>query len=223
MRMWPVSSSSPPHKIQGCTGISVRVTFGRHRRMTCMVGRRLSRARSKAQCVGPLCTIAEGTASYAAANGVWALVRAAKECHSISLTRWRACMEGTCGLSTPSSLGTKRVACSFGNKRCTGGAFAWAATKSGSSSGTDAKCELCCTTQWWGPPIVRGSRRSPSKIQFNASVYGLLRPAQVRPYDGGIHNMYCVARRRDVEQVRCLLDDLHLGDGAADGTHPHGP
>ena len=70
-------------------------------------------------------------------------------------------MEGTCGSSTPSSLGTKRVVCSLGNGTCTGGAFAWAAAKSGSSSGTAAKCELCRTTQWWGPPILRGDRRSP--------------------------------------------------------------
>ena len=76
-------------------------------------------------------------------------------------------MVGTCGSSSPSSLGTKRIACSLGNRRCTGGAFPWAVANSGSSSGTAAKCELCLTTQWCGPPILRGSR-SPSTIQFNA-------------------------------------------------------
>ena len=60
-------------------------------------------------------------------------------------------MEDTCGSRTPSSLGTKRVACSFGNRRRTGGAFAWAAAKSGPSSGTATKCKLCRNTQWWGP------------------------------------------------------------------------
>ena len=30
-----------------------------------------------------------------------------------------------------------------------------------SSSGS-AKCDLCRTTQWWGPPTLRGSQRSPS-------------------------------------------------------------
>ena len=77
-------------------------------------------------------------------------------------------MVGTWGSSSPSSLSTKSVACSLSNTRCTGGAFAWAAAKSGSSSGTAAKCELCLTTQWCGPPILCGSRRSPSTIQFNA-------------------------------------------------------
>ena len=76
-------------------------------------------------------------------------------------------MEGTCS-STPSSLGTKRVACPFGNRRCTGGAFVRAAAKSASRSGTAAKCELCRTTEWWGPQTVRGSRHGPSTIQFNA-------------------------------------------------------
>ena len=71
-------------------------------------------------------------------------------------------------LSSPSSLGTKGVACSLRNRRCTGGAFAWAAAKSGSSSATAAKCELCLSTQWCGPPILRGSSRSPSTMQFNA-------------------------------------------------------
>ena len=77
-------------------------------------------------------------------------------------------MVGTCGSSSPWSLGTKRVACSLGNRRCIGGAFASAAAKYGSSSGTPAKCELCLTTQLCGPPILRGSRCGPSTIQFNA-------------------------------------------------------
>ena len=47
MRMWPVSSSGPSRKMQGCARITVRVTFCRHRRMTRMVGRRPSPARSK--------------------------------------------------------------------------------------------------------------------------------------------------------------------------------
>ena len=34
-------------------------------------------------------------------------------------------------------------------------------------SGTAAKCELCRTTQWLGPPTLRGSRRRTSTIQFN--------------------------------------------------------
>ena len=167
-RMWPMSSSGPSQKIQGWAGITVRLSFGLHRRMICMVDKRLSCARSKFLCVGPWCTAPRGSASHAPANGVWALVRAAKERHSISLTCWRACMVGTCGSSSPSSLGTKRVASSLGNRRCIGGAFAWAAAKSGCSSGTAAKCELCLTTRWCGPLIMRGSRRSPSAIQFNA-------------------------------------------------------
>ena len=32
--------------------------------------------------------------------------------------------------------------------------------------------------------------------------------------------MYCVARRRGVEHVRCRPDDRRLGDRAADGTRP---
>ena len=55
-------------------------------------------------------------------------------------------MEGTCGSSTPSSQGTKRVEHSFGNRRCTGGAFGWATAKYISSSGIAAKGELCRTT-----------------------------------------------------------------------------
>ena len=77
-------------------------------------------------------------------------------------------MVGTCGSSSQSSLGTKRVACSLGNRRCIGGAFVWVVAKSGSSSRTAAKCELCLTTEWCGPPILRGSRCSPSTIEFNA-------------------------------------------------------
>ena len=34
--------------------------------------------------------------------------------------------------------------------------------------------------------------------------------------------MYCMARRRDVEQVRCCPDDPSLRDRAADGTCPGG-
>ena len=48
-------------------------------------------------------------------NGVWALVRAANERHSISPTCLRACMVGTCGSISPSSVGTNRVACSLGS------------------------------------------------------------------------------------------------------------
>ena len=34
MRMWPVFFSRPPQKRQGSAGITLWVTFGRHRRMT---------------------------------------------------------------------------------------------------------------------------------------------------------------------------------------------
>ena len=77
-------------------------------------------------------------------------------------------MDGTRGSSPPLSPGTKRMACSFGRTRWTGGAIARAAAESGASSGTAAKCELCLTTQWCGPPTRRGSRRSPSTIQLSA-------------------------------------------------------
>ena len=40
-----------------------------------------------------------------------------------------------CGWGSQLSLGTKRVACSLGNRRCTGRTFAWAAAKSSSSKG----------------------------------------------------------------------------------------
>ena len=73
-------------------------------------------------------------------------------------------MEGTRGSSSPSSPGTKRMACSLGRTRCTSGAIARAAAESGASSGTAAKCELCLTTQWCGPPTRRGSRRIPSTL-----------------------------------------------------------
>ena len=85
-RMWPMSSSGPPQKIQGWAGIAARVSFCLHRRMTCMVDKRPSRARSIFLCVGPWCTAPRGTASQALASGEWALVRAASERHSISLT-----------------------------------------------------------------------------------------------------------------------------------------
>ena len=60
-----------------------------------------------------------------------------------------------------------RVACSLGKRRGTGGAFVWAVAKSSSSNGTAAKCELCRTTLWWGPPTLRGSRHRPCTMQFN--------------------------------------------------------
>ena len=63
-------------------------------------------------------------------------------------------MDGTRGSSSPLSPGTKRMACSFGRTRWTGGAIARAAAESGASSGTAAKCELCLTTQWCGPPTI---------------------------------------------------------------------
>ena len=85
-RMWLMSSSGPPQKIQGWAGIATRVSFCLHRRMTCMVDKRPSRARSIFLCVGPWCTSPRGTASQAPASGVWALVRAASERHSTSLT-----------------------------------------------------------------------------------------------------------------------------------------
>ena len=53
MHKWPVSSSGPPQKMKGSAGITVRVIFCLHRRMTCMVGRRPSLARSRSRCVGP--------------------------------------------------------------------------------------------------------------------------------------------------------------------------
>ena len=81
-RMWPMSSSGPPQKIQGWAGIATRVSFCLHHRMTCMVDKRPSRARSIFLCVGPWCTAPRGNASQALASGVWALVRAASERHS---------------------------------------------------------------------------------------------------------------------------------------------
>ena len=47
-----MSSSGPPQKIQGWAGIAIRVSFCLHRRMTCMVDKRPSRARSIFLCVG---------------------------------------------------------------------------------------------------------------------------------------------------------------------------
>ena len=84
--MWLMSSSGLPQKIQGWAGIATRVSFCLHRRMTCMVDKQPSCAHSIFLCVGPWCTAPRGTASQAPANGVWALVRAASERHSISLT-----------------------------------------------------------------------------------------------------------------------------------------
>ena len=55
----------------------------------------------------------------------------------------------------------------FGQEEMNRGAIARAAAESGASSGTAAKCELCRTTQWCGPPTLRGSRRSPSTIQLS--------------------------------------------------------
>ena len=83
-RMWPMSSSGPRQKIQGWAGVATRVSFRLHRPMTCMVDNRPSRARSKVLCVGQGCTAPMGTASQARVSGVWALVRAASERHSIS-------------------------------------------------------------------------------------------------------------------------------------------
>ena len=96
-RMWPMSSSGPPQKIQGWAGIAARVSFCLHRRMTCMVDKRPSHALSRFPCAGPWCTAPRGTPSQVPASGVWALVRAANQRHSTSLGCWRACMEGTCG------------------------------------------------------------------------------------------------------------------------------
>ena len=53
---------------------------------TCMVDKRQSRARSIFLCVGSWCTGPRGTATQALPSGVSALVRAAIERHSISLT-----------------------------------------------------------------------------------------------------------------------------------------
>ena len=46
-----MSSSGPPQKIQGWAGIAIRVSFCLHRRMTCMVDKRPSRARSIFLCL----------------------------------------------------------------------------------------------------------------------------------------------------------------------------
>ena len=78
-RMWPMSSLGPPQKIQVWAVTAAQVSFCLHRRKTCMVHKRMSRARSRFLCVGPWCTAPTGTASQA-------LVRAANERHSISLT-----------------------------------------------------------------------------------------------------------------------------------------
>ena len=61
-------------------------------------------------------------------------------------------MDGTRGSSSPLSPGTKRMACSFGRTRWTGGAIARAAAESGASSGTAAKCELCLAPVHVGIP-----------------------------------------------------------------------
>ena len=50
------------------------------------------------------------------------------------------------------------VTCSVGHRICTGGAFAWAAAKSGSSSGTAAKCKLYLKKV----PTRTGPRCAPS-------------------------------------------------------------
>ena len=81
-----MSSSGPPQKIQGWAGIAIRVSFCLDRRMTYIVDKRLSRARSIFLCVGPWCTTPRGTASQAPASGVCAVVRAASERHSVSRT-----------------------------------------------------------------------------------------------------------------------------------------
>ena len=52
-RMWPMSSSAPPQKIQGWAGIARRVSFCLCRRVTCMVDKQPSRARSIFLCLGP--------------------------------------------------------------------------------------------------------------------------------------------------------------------------
>ena len=70
-------------------------------------------------------------------------------------------MDGTRGSSSPLSPGTKRMACSFGRTRWTGGVIARAAADSGASSGTAAKCELCLTTQWCGPQLGVAAAAAP--------------------------------------------------------------
>ena len=81
-----MSSSGPPQKIQVLAGIAIHVSFCLQRRMTCIVEKRPSRARSIFLCVGPWCTVPRGTTLQASASGVCALVRAASERHSISRT-----------------------------------------------------------------------------------------------------------------------------------------
>ena len=69
-----MSSSGPPQKIQGWAGIAIRVSFCLHRRMTCMVDKRPSRARSIFLCVGPWCIAPRGIASQApASDAEWAV------------------------------------------------------------------------------------------------------------------------------------------------------
>ena len=49
-----------------------------------------------------------------------------------------------------------------------------------------------------------------------------MRPAQVRPNDGGIHQVHRARRRGRVQQVCRRADDLRLRDRAVDGTRPRG-
>ena len=84
-RMWPMSSSGPPQKIQGWAGIAIRVSFRLHRRMTCMVDKRPSRARSIFLCVGPWCTAPRGR-DYG-----WELL--AHGTHSPKVARWPRLLE----------------------------------------------------------------------------------------------------------------------------------
>ena len=94
------------------------------------------------------------------------------------------------------------MACSLGNVRCGGGAFAWAAAKSGSSSGTAAKCEHSYR------PVMGSSNSAWQPTQplhhlvqcvlvdevggwsFDAAVQGLISRAQLCPNYGSLHHVY---------------------------------
>ena len=143
-------------------------------------------------------------------------------------------MERTCSFRTPSSLGTQRVACSLGNGGCIGRAFASAATKSGSSSGTAPKCKLYHTTRWWGPQSMRVNRRSPFRIHFNACWLTRWKACPLMPRYRAFWALHRCASMMEasttctvwpsaggVEHVGWCPAYLHLCDRAVDGRHPH--